>query len=275
MKKIDRLGWAAGFAFISHGVRVGVRVSLPDRDVLERVMECFPHGWKPARSPVVEFLYSLRIGGPNPRPGIRHFHLLYGGPRRLARTTDTEEAFAVLESDLGYLVAHVAPRRVFVQAGVVGWRGQAILIPGPKDSGKTSLVGALVRAGASYYSDEFAVLDAHGRVHPYPKPLSIRHEPEARVEKHAAEELGGVAGIKPLPVGLVAVTEYRPNARWRPRPLSPGQSALALLANTIPARRRPAAVLETLQRVAATATTLRGVRGEAEQTADLLLAKLA
>jgi hypothetical protein len=275
MRKIDRLGWAAGFSFISHGVRVGVRVNSSDPDVLDRVMDCFPHGWKPARSPAVDFLYSLRIGGPDPRPGIRHFHLLYGGPTRLARSTHMDEPFAALESDVAYLVAHMTSRRVFVQAGVVGWRGQAILIPGPKDTGKTSLVAALVRAGASYYSDEFAVLDAQGRVHPYPRPLSIRHEPAARIEKRTAEELGGVAGVKPLPVGLVAVTEYRPNGRWSPRPLSPGQSALALLANSVPARRRPAEVLETLQRVAATATSLSTVCGEAKQTADLLLARLA
>jgi hypothetical protein len=275
MRKIDRLGWAAGLAFINHGVRVGVRVSSPDHDVLERVVACCPPACKPTRSPVVEFLYSLRIGGPDPRPGIRHFHLLYGGSSRLARTTDTEEAFAALESDLAYLVAYASSRRVFVQAGVVGWRGQAILIPGPKGSGKTSLVAALVRAGASLYSDEFAVLDEHGRVHPYAKPLSIRHHPEARIEKRSAEEPGGGTGVKPLPVGLIAMTEYRPNARWRPRPVSPGQSTIALLANAVPARRRPAVVFETLQRVTATAIGLRGIRGEADQMADSLLARLA
>jgi hypothetical protein len=31
-------------------------------------------------------------------------------------------------------------------------------------------VAELVRAGATYYSDEFAVLDSRGRVHPFPRP---------------------------------------------------------------------------------------------------------
>lgn len=35
MKKFDRLGWAEGFVFISHGVRVGVRVD--DADILGEV----------------------------------------------------------------------------------------------------------------------------------------------------------------------------------------------------------------------------------------------
>ena len=59
--------------------------------------------------------------------------------------------------------------RVFVHAGVVGWKGHAIVIPGRSRSGKTTLVAELVKAGAEYYSDEFAVLDAEGRVHPFPE----------------------------------------------------------------------------------------------------------
>jgi hypothetical protein len=275
MAKLDRLGWAAGIAFISHGLRIGIRLSSTDHDAVERLTEYLPPGWKPARSPVVEFLYSLRIGGTGPRPGIRHFHLVYSGPQKLVRTMDMDEALAALEYDLSLLVAHLTPRRVFVHAGVVGWRGQAILIPGPSQSGTTSLVAALVRAGATYYSDEFAVLDAHGRVHPYPKPLSIRLGPEERIERRSVAALGGIAGVKPQPVGLVAITEYKAGTRWRPRPLSAGESVLALLANTIPARRRPAVVLDTLERVVSTATTLRGMRGEAEQTVDPLLAVFA
>jgi uridine kinase len=41
-----------------------------------------------------------------------------------------------------------------------------IAIPGRSFSGKTSLVTALVRAGAVYYSDEFAVIDRDGLVRP-------------------------------------------------------------------------------------------------------------
>jgi hypothetical protein len=32
-------------------------------------------------------------------------------------------------------------------------------------SGKTTLVSELIRAGATYYSDEYAVIDERGRVH--------------------------------------------------------------------------------------------------------------
>jgi hypothetical protein len=42
-----------------------------------------------------------------------------------------------------------------------------MVLPGKSFAGKTTLVAALVRAGAEYWSDEYAVLDANGDVHPY------------------------------------------------------------------------------------------------------------
>jgi hypothetical protein len=168
-------------------------------------------------------------------------------------------------------VATEARRRVFVHAGVVGWRGQGILLPGRSFHGKTTLVAALVRAGATYYSDEYAVLDAHGRVHPYPRLLSIRKEGGDGTRRCPPEALGGVAGSQPLPVGLIAVTEYHSGEQWRVSPLSPGQAALALVANTVAARRKPAAVLAAVQRVVSRAPALKGVRGEAEHAVEALL----
>jgi hypothetical protein len=164
----------------------------------------------------------------------------------------------------------MARRRVFVHAGVVGWQGKAIIIPGRSMSGKTSLVTELVRAGATYYSDEYAVLDMFGRVHPYPEPLAIRND-SFKQKKLRPEEIGGITGIKPLCVRQVVVSRYQTGARWRPKMLSAGQAVLELLANTIPARRKPEVVIPTLREVVLEATTFKGVRGEARDTARLIL----
>src|SRR5437016_2444191 len=103
MEKLDRLGWAAGLSFRSYGLRLGIRVNQPD--ALASVTEHLPPGWKPAASPVVDGLYSLRVGGEGRRPGLRQFHLLYAGAGRLARTTDLDEAFGALEAHLALSVA--------------------------------------------------------------------------------------------------------------------------------------------------------------------------
>ena len=186
-------------------------------------------------------------------------------------SVDVEIALSVFDARLRAYLAEHAPHHVFVHAGVVGHRGKAILLPGATFTGKTTLVAELVRAGATYYSDEYAVLDADGLVHPYARPLSIRDGGRAATD-HRVESLGGSAGAEPLPVGLVAVTQYRPGSEWQPRPLSPGEAVLALLANTIPAQERPAQSLAAIRRAVEGSIALEGERDEAAAVAADLLA---
>ncbi len=270
MEKLDRLGWAAGIAFTAYGLSIGVRVS--DRSALARVRELLPPGWRPAIKPTVQRLYSLVVGGPTSRAGVRRLSILYSDAARLVRTDDLEEMLRLFEQDMELYIGDQARRRIFVHAGVVGWNGRAILVPGRSGSGKSSLVRALVKAGASYYSDEFAVLDERGRVHPYPIPLSIRPGRDGTTRtKYRAEEIGGVVGTRPLPVGLVVITRWVEGRQFRPRPVSRGRAVLDLLVNALPARRRPERVLDVLSRVASQAVVLRGSRGEAEETAGQIL----
>jgi hypothetical protein len=256
-------------AFVAYGVHVGVRVNKVE--MLERLKSCLPPAWKPTASTRVDLLYSLILGGVGSRPGVRRFNLLYGNASRLLRSLDLDEVFDVFESSVHFQIAEAARRRLFVHAGVVGWQGRAILMPGRSHSGKSTLVAALVRSGATYYSDEYAVLDAKGRVHPYPRPLSLRDREAGKATRYRAEALGGTVGYRPLPVGLVVVCQYKPDAAWRPRRLSAGRGVLALLANTVSARRQPANALAMLQRVATQAVTVKGRRGEAKEVAPRLL----
>jgi hypothetical protein len=272
MDKLDRLGWTDGIAILSYGVRVGIRVN--NSDALERIKKLLPPGWKPASSPTVEKLFSAYFAGPGSRPNVRRFNLLYGGLEQLIRTFDEEQIYATLESNIRLQVAESARRRLFVHAGAVGWKGQAIIIPGSSYSGKTTLVAELVRAGATYYSDEYAVLDSQGRVHPFSKPLSIRENGTAEQTDYPVEALGGKAGKKPLPVGLVVISNYKAGAQWRPQALSPGQGTLEILAHTISARRQPEVALSTLHQVASRASVLKSRRGEARQVVKSILKSL-
>ena len=272
MEKIDRLGWAAGIAFLSYGLRVGIRVSSPE--IMDRIEGLLPPNAKPARGPRVGRLYSLIVSGTEVGSNVRRFNILYGDAVQLARTKDTDQVLEALERDLQLYVAEHARRRVFVHAGVVGWRGRAIVIPGRTMSGKTTLVKALIEVGATYYSDEYAVLDERGRVHPFPKPLSIRENGRGRPKEIPPEALGGTTGVKPLPVGLVVATSYREAARWRPRQLLPGRAVMALLAHTVSVRRKPERALTTLRQVVADALVIKGVRGETEEVAEGLLTRL-
>ena len=272
MEKVNRLGWAAGFSLRSYGVRIGIRSN--DTQGLDQVWPYLPHQHEVVDAPVVDRLYSIIIGGEGPRANVRRFNLLYAEHVRIARSVNVAEIFERLESDLRLFVAEVARHRVFVHAGVVGWKGRAIVIPGRSYSGKSTMVSELVKAGATYYSDEYAVLDSRGRVYPFPKPLEMRESGEWKQTKVDVEHFGGKTATRPIPVGLVMVTEYKAGARWKPRQLSGGQAVLALLANTVSARRRPEKALGALQRAVADAPTLKGVRGEAEALAPSILARM-
>jgi hypothetical protein len=272
MQKVDRLGWAVGLSIKSYGVRIGIRSN--DPACLKKVRKHLPHGWELSSSPFVERMYSLLVGLKSAHANVRRFNLLYGDHIRLARSLDLDQVFETFESDLRLFVAELARRRVFVHAGVVGWKGKAIVVPGRSFSGKSSLVAELVRAGATYYSDEYAVFDSRGRVHPFPKPLEMREAGDVRQSKIPVETLGGRTGTRPLPVGLVVMTQFREGAQWRPRRLSAGKGVLELLSNTVSARREPEKALVALQHVVARAQIVKSARGESRDIVQSILNRL-
>ncbi len=274
MEKMDRLGWAAAISIKAYGLRIGVRTNSPA--VLDQVLECLPPGWEPSQSPVVDHLYSLKVSGAADKPGTRSFHLLYNGSPRLARSVYLEGILDELENALESTVAQRSPDRLFLHAGVVAWQGRAIVLPGQSWAGKSTLVQALLRAGATYYSDEFAVLDSEGQVHPFARRLKLRDwnptQRSVRSRRLNPAELGCPVGEKPVPVGLVALTPYRPQGQWRVRRLTPAQAALQLLDFVITNQGEPNRAVDVLRKMLPGACILKGRRGEATATARTLLA---
>jgi hypothetical protein len=258
----------ACITFEAHGVRVRVRVN--DSSVIDPVVARLPHGWQLASSGEVDQLFSLVVPRALPKNGSRSRYRVYGPDGTVTRAESLNAALDTLESNLQICVAELAQDRVFLHAGVVGWRGRAIVLPGRSFAGKTTLVRELVRAGATYYSDEYAVLDGSGLVHPFARPLAIR-EGWVWKEKRTVESLGGKAGLEPIPVGLVILSQYRPHSRWKPKRLSPGEGLLELLNHAVAALRKPAAVMEVLERVVTAAPVMRTMRGDARSTALRIL----
>jgi hypothetical protein len=158
-----------------------------------------------------------------------------------------------------------------VHAGAVAWRGQGIVLPGRSFAGKSMLVAALLRAGATYYSDEFAVLGPDGRLHPYARPISLRDADGAGSRELAAGEFGARAGEEPVPVGLIALTRYEPDATWVPRECTPGEGLIGLMVNTPATRERAEAIMPVLRAAVADARVLEGPRGDATAAAPAFL----
>ena len=247
-------------AFLAYGLCIGVEVA--DRRLLAEVVDRLPPRSQRTRRMQADRRYSV-----------------YGTGRRLRATVDaaplasgaSDHVLDRLEADVKLFVSEMAHDRVFVHAGAVSWRGQGLVIPGHTMSGKSTLVAALVKAGARYYSDEYAVLDSRGYLHPYARPLALRATSGIRQTRHAVVTLGGREGKRPLRIALGLATSYKAGAVWCPRRLTEGEGALRLLAHTVAARSDSERALTAVSRAAAGAVFLEGVRGDATETALRLL----
>lgn len=101
-------------------------------------------------------------------------YALYFGRERLALTPSGSFVVATLLWHVNRRAIESGDDFVLVHAGAVEWDGRAALFPAAMDSGKTTLVAGLVRAGARYLTDEAAAIDPHTLdVHPFPKSLTV------------------------------------------------------------------------------------------------------
>lgn len=261
MGNLEKLPWIDAFAVTGYGVRVGVRVS--DPELIPLLQRRRTPGVRLSPTSTVDRMLSVIKGGPGAQGSVRKFHLVYADHVLVGRSHDFDRVLDTYDTHLRLAIAQLSCQKLFVHAGVVAWQGKAILFPGKSLAGKTHLVAELVKAGATYFSDEYAVLDKHGMVHPFAKPLSLRPSPIAPQVETPVEAIGGFAAQKALPVGLIVMTQYKDRARWRPKCLTPGQGVLELLGNTFAARQSPQLAMDVLGRIASGALILKSQRGEA------------
>jgi hypothetical protein len=237
----------------AYGVRFALGSSEPE--LFERLAEVMPPGARPCPPDAVEHtLLLLR------EPEGYRVQFTEGGGAFSCR--DLEHALAMMDGQMRVHVATHAPDRFFINAGVVAVNEHAIVLPGISLTGKSKLVAALVDCGAVYYSDEYAVLDAHGLVHPFARSLRVRGEPP-----RLPTERGG----DPVPVAVVARLPYRSGAELRTAQLSSAEGIVMLMEHALTAIDRPAETLAVLRRLCEHALLIDGVRGEAEAAAGFLL----
>lgn len=259
MQFIETQDLPFGFAFSSYGVSIEIRTNrrelLIEIENLLPPASCFLSSQKP-----VDFLFA--VVWDEKRERISEF---YRNSEPQLCDGDLEKALHLIEIALRLTVAEFSPHLVFVHAGAVAFEDSAVIVPGMSRTGKTTLTAALIREGAVYYSDEYAIFDENGFLHPFPKPLSVR-EPWAfgKQVDQSVETFGGRQGTKPIRARAIIVTEYEKDARWQPVSLSKGEGVLELLANTVSARANPQLALKILPRAVENALILKGKRGDAQ-----------
>lgn len=187
------------------------------------------------------------------------------------RAESTEQIGTTIDDvidDLHLSIALHATEDVFVHAGVVAWNEMAIVLPGRSRAGKSTLVHELVRAGATYLSDEYARISRNGEIAPYPRPLQLRTSTGRRLVD--PQTLGFVAE-RPYSPGVVVFTRHLAGAAFSPVAVPPAQAALELFDNTVVADVSPRAATRAVAAVARATLAFRSDRDEAAAVAEAIL----
>jgi hypothetical protein len=157
-----------------------------------------------------------------------------------------------------------------VHAGTVLWGERALLLPGITHAGKSSLVAELLRRGATYFSDEYALIDLEGRVHPYPRPLLLRNGSPEQFPVLPAE-FKARTGDTPVPVGWILSLEYLPESVWSVQAVPQSEALLILLRNTPHILSESPDLVAVFQRAVAGATCYAGRRPDADEAVNRIL----
>lgn len=178
-----------------------------------------------------------------------------------------------------HLELHVAANSadpVFLHAGAVRIGSTGVILPGVSGAGKTTLVVELARAGATYFSDEYALIDGRGLLHAYPRPAHIRSAGTlGRGRETAPETVASSVGGPPVDVSLVILAHFAEGARWQYRDLNPGEATVALMSHAVAARARTRAVMDVLARLSESARCVRGSRGDTAAVVEWILEVVA
>jgi hypothetical protein len=188
----------------------------------------------------------------------------------VATVLDPPAAVAIVQRAIDETFVQRQGSVAVVHSGVVAHANRAILVPGPTGAGKSTLVAELVRQGAAYLSDEYALIDGDGRVHPYPRPLLLR-DGSRTGRPVLASELGGTVAREPMPASLVLELRYDGGAALELETVSQGEAVLLLLRNTPQVLADQPWILAPLQRAAERVACYTGLRGEARESASTIL----
>jgi hypothetical protein len=186
--------------------------------------------------------------------------------REFSVDLSSEDSLIRFESDFGLYVSEKLPGFVAVHAALIHVDDAVVIVPGSSGVGKSSLCVAAMDAGWEVWSDEYCLIDtATGEVSGWPRPVRQRLPG------------GGVRRIDHQgPVGpgrathVLAMTYQEGLSGLALEPVSPGQVAMDLMANTVCARSRPEETFRATTALAKTVTGFTGHRGDVSGCLDAL-----
>ncbi len=254
---------ASGFNISLLGMRVAVAGDSP---AIAAVLDRYVLPWRPREAfapKTADRTIEVRQRGDGPLAVLVDGAVAGSVPTPLA-------AIPLAQRALDEIVVRRQQEMAVVHCGVVAHGGRAILLLGPTRAGKSTLVAELVRRGAGYLSDEYAMIDAAGRVHPYPRPLLLRSR-SGTYRPRLATDLGGAVVNEPIPAALVVQVTYAADAVFACQAVSQAEGLVLLLRNTPQMLAEQTWILANFERAIGSAGCYTGRRGEAREAAPAML----
>ncbi|MCW5698394.1 MAG: hypothetical protein KIT00_00980 [Rhodospirillales bacterium] len=264
---------AETLSFRCFDLTIGIRSD--NTQVVDAVIQRLPSCWQQGEPQTFDAVFELTQNRGESGAGAVDAWTLSMDGKMLLCTADEALLLRSFENALHLAVSAYSRRYVFVRAGVVRHGETVIVLPGKDGCGKTMLVSALLRAGASYFSDAFAVFDPNGLAHPYPVPLTVTATPDGDPESVAVSyqhHYQPPPAPGPCAIGLIATLDYRPGASWRVDASTPKEAAVALLSNSLFVGAAPERSLRAIAAACVGIDALKGERGDADDAARRLLA---
>jgi HprK-related kinase A len=146
-------------------------------------------------------------------------------------------------------------RHLLLHAASVERDGRALLITGLSGSGKSTLAALLGERGWRLMGDEFALLDlANGRLHPFPRAVSLKNESVRVVEALVGSERMGPV-LRGTPKGTIRHLIPRAEAVTRmAEPARPAAILFPRFDRDVPAISRPVGAAEVFVRLTQAST---------------------
>lgn len=135
-----------------------------------------------------------------------------------------DHALTMVEWGLNWCVASHAHQYLVAHAAVLERQGQAVLLPAPPGSGKSTLCAALMLRGWRLLSDELALIDMDsGLVHGMARPVNLknasieliqRFEPSAVFSEPIPDTAKGTVALLRAPREAIARRREPARPRW-------------------------------------------------------------
>ncbi|MDQ6954994.1 MAG: hypothetical protein Q9M20_06080 [Mariprofundaceae bacterium] len=99
-------------------------------------------------------------------------YLILNGQQELWQCDDAQEIVAAFEIQLyTQIIQNIYPKFLSLHAGCVAYGDEAWMFAGQSGAGKSSLTTAALLSGCRYMTDEFSLLNEHGKISPMPRPM--------------------------------------------------------------------------------------------------------